>query len=136
MEDTARIADALKNLVKLMVDKPDEVSIVVTATPSGVMYRLAVASTDTGKLIGKQGRTARSLRVVLSAMAMTAKVNIDLDIVDRGDSTPVILTSPSPALTSLRVSTPRESPQSAFPRPNTVDARKFRSRPGLDRKQE
>jgi predicted RNA-binding protein YlqC (UPF0109 family) len=48
----------------------------------GVMYRVRVSPIDRGKLIGQGGRTARSLRQILQAVAMTQKLKISLDIAD------------------------------------------------------
>ena len=76
------IAETLKGLIKLMVDSPDEVSITATTDPSGATLRLSVAPSDTGKVIGMQGRTARSLRVILGAISKTSQINISLDIAD------------------------------------------------------
>jgi len=80
MEPIQGIADAITNIVKLMVDKPDDVSVEVVTVPGGVVLRYSVAPSDVGKLIGAQGRNARSLRVIAAAIGMGAKVRISLDI--------------------------------------------------------
>jgi predicted RNA-binding protein YlqC (UPF0109 family) len=59
------------------VDRPDDVQVVST----GTVLRLSVHETDLGKVIGKQGCIARSLRILLLAMSVGAKNNIALDIV-------------------------------------------------------
>jgi uncharacterized protein len=72
--------ETMTQLVKLMVDKPEDVSVEAVSQPNGILLKLSVSSFDVGKIVGKEGRTARSLRVILSAMSKTAKQNITLDI--------------------------------------------------------
>ncbi len=63
--------DDLKALIELMakalVDKPDEVSVRETDGERTTIIELRVAQEDLGKVIGKQGRTARSMRTILNA---------------------------------------------------------------------
>ena len=82
MEDTRAIADVTASLVRLMVDKPDMVHLEAISSAAGVLYRISVAPDDVGRLIGKQGRTAHALRVILGAISMAAKQKINLDIVE------------------------------------------------------
>jgi predicted RNA-binding protein YlqC (UPF0109 family) len=76
------IADALKAIVRLMVDRPDEVMVETQIYEAGVMYLVKAAKEDCGKLIGQGGRTARSLRIILTAISMTQKCKINLEIAD------------------------------------------------------
>jgi predicted RNA-binding protein YlqC (UPF0109 family) len=75
-------SDSMQQLVekiaKALVDSPDDV--VVTAG-EGVLS-LRVAPADLGKVIGKQGRTARSIRTILGAAGMKQNRRITLDIVE------------------------------------------------------
>jgi predicted RNA-binding protein YlqC (UPF0109 family) len=80
MEPIQVIAEAVTNIVKLMVDKPEDVSVEVVCVPGGMVLRYLVAPGDVGKLIGAQGRNARSLRVIIAAIGMGAKLRINLDI--------------------------------------------------------
>ena len=80
MEPTRAIVEAVTNIVKLMVDKPDDVSVEVVPVPGEMVLRYSVAPGDIGKLIGAQGRNARSLRVIVAAIRMGAKLRISLDI--------------------------------------------------------
>jgi predicted RNA-binding protein YlqC (UPF0109 family) len=63
-----------------MVDNPEDVSVDVVPVPGGMVLRYSVAPGDVGKLIGAQGRNARSLRVIVAAIGMGAKLRISLDI--------------------------------------------------------
>lgn len=82
MEDTQAIADVMTSLVRLMVESPDMVRLEVVPGTAGVLYRVSVAPGDVGKVIGKQGRNARALRAILSAIGMSAKQKISLDIAE------------------------------------------------------
>jgi predicted RNA-binding protein YlqC (UPF0109 family) len=80
MEQSKDIADAVKTIIKLMVDYPDSVLVECVPMSEGSSLRVTVNSADIGKVIGKQGRTARSLRVIVTAMGMASKQRISLDI--------------------------------------------------------
>jgi hypothetical protein len=80
MDHSKDITDAVTALIKLMVDHPEGVSVNCVALDEGSCLRISVDPADIGKIIGKQGRTARSLRVLVAAMGMTTKQRIGLDI--------------------------------------------------------
>ena len=76
------LIDLVRQIARSLVDDP--ASVVVEATPDGdgTLLRLRVAPGEVGKVIGKQGRTARSLRTILSAAGMKRKHRFTLDIVE------------------------------------------------------
>ncbi len=80
MEHSKDITEVVTALIKLMVDHPEGVRVENVALDEGSCLRISVDPTDIGKIIGKQGRTARSLRVLVAAMGMTTKQRIGLDI--------------------------------------------------------
>jgi uncharacterized protein len=80
MEHSKDIADAITVLIKLMVDHPEEVRVECVPISDGSSFRISVDRADIGKVIGKQGRTARSLRILVTAMGMASKQRISLDI--------------------------------------------------------
>jgi predicted RNA-binding protein YlqC (UPF0109 family) len=80
MDESNGIADAVTALIKLMVDHPEGVKVDSVPISEGVCLRISVDPADIGKVIGKQGRTARSLRVIVTAMGMASKQRISLDI--------------------------------------------------------
>jgi uncharacterized protein len=82
MDNGNEITDVLTRLIKLMVDRPDEVKIETLFEATGITLQLKVAEHEIGKVIGKQGRTARSLRQILEAIGMTANLKIKLNIVE------------------------------------------------------
>ncbi len=59
--------ELIEQIAIALVDKPEEVSVSEVEGERTTVYELRVASTDLGKVIGKQGKTARSMRTLLSA---------------------------------------------------------------------
>jgi predicted RNA-binding protein YlqC (UPF0109 family) len=80
---TEAITEAVTTLIKLMVDHPAEVTVEFKSIEDVSSLSISVAQDDLGKVIGRQGRTARSLRVVVAAMGMAAKQRIRLDIQEK-----------------------------------------------------
>jgi predicted RNA-binding protein YlqC (UPF0109 family) len=83
-EASLRIQELVSGLAKALVDSPDAVSVEVIPETASTVLRLRVAPTDIGKVIGKQGRTARSIRTILSAASMKMQHRFSLDIVEEG----------------------------------------------------
>ena len=63
--------ELLEQLIKELVDKPDEVVVTEVETERMVIYELRVGDGDVGKIIGRHGRTATALRTLIAAI--TAK---------------------------------------------------------------
>ncbi len=59
--------DLLVDIVKAIVDKPDEVIIDVTESENTMIYELRVGDGDVGKVIGKHGKNVGAIRTLLSA---------------------------------------------------------------------
>ena len=57
----------LEDIVKSLVDKPDEVQINVNESENTIVYELNVCEGDLGKVIGKKGKNVNSIRTLLSA---------------------------------------------------------------------
>jgi predicted RNA-binding protein YlqC (UPF0109 family) len=74
--------EALIQLIQLMVDEPDEVVLEEIPGRDSTLFELQVASDDLGKVIGRQGRTARSLRSLLSARADDDGERYELEILE------------------------------------------------------
>jgi len=78
-------------IARALVDETEAVKVEVLTVQDATVLRLHVAPADIGKLIGKQGRTARSLRTILGAASMKLQRRFSLDIVEAGrvtDSAP------------------------------------------------
>jgi uncharacterized protein len=71
--------------VRCLVDQPNKVSLKEIEQENSIKLRILVAPNDLGKVIGKNGRIARSLRVVLQAAGKAGKMNFTLDIDARHD---------------------------------------------------
>jgi len=74
--------DLVAEMARALVDNPEGVSVEASGDGDGTVLRLRVAASDVGKVIGKQGRTARSIRTILSAASMKLKHRFSLDIVE------------------------------------------------------
>jgi len=75
------LADALEHLVRGVVDNPDDVSVRDKALRRGSILEVRVHPDDLGKVIGRNGRTARALRTVVGAIGGRG-VRVDLVDVD------------------------------------------------------
>ncbi|HUP48697.1 MAG TPA: KH domain-containing protein [Thermoanaerobaculia bacterium] len=69
-------------LAKSLVDSPDDVRVHTYDREDATVIELEVAESDLGKVIGRQGRTARAMRTVLAAAGQKARRRYVLDIVD------------------------------------------------------
>jgi predicted RNA-binding protein YlqC (UPF0109 family) len=72
-------------IVQALVDQPDGVSVELIDDHDATILRVRVAPQDIGKVIGKQGRTARSLRTILGAASMKLHHRFSLDILEDDD---------------------------------------------------
>ena len=71
--------ETLEVIVKNLVDSPEEVSINELDGEKSIVFEVKVAETDMGKVIGKQGKIAQSIRTVMKAVAgkKDKKVNVE-----------------------------------------------------------
>lgn len=72
-------------IVKSLVGNPDAVSVVRSVDEKGVLLELTVDAEDLGRVIGKRGATAQSLRTLLRALGTKNDARYNLKIVDTGD---------------------------------------------------
>lgn len=72
--------DLLIIIAKALVDEPDAVSVTETEEESNVVLGLRVAEGDMGKVIGKQGRIAKSIRTVMKAAASHENKKVIVEI--------------------------------------------------------
>ena len=75
----------IEDIAKALVDIPEEVVINVIEGEQTTVLELKVAPSDLGKVIGKQGRTARSVRTILGAVSMKLHHRYTLDILEEDD---------------------------------------------------
>jgi predicted RNA-binding protein YlqC (UPF0109 family) len=74
--------DLIEAIAKALVDHPDQVSVRAVEGEQVTVLELRVDPTDLGKVIGKQGRTARSVRTILNAAGMKLKKRFTLEILE------------------------------------------------------
>ncbi len=74
--------ELIEQIAKALVDSPDEVTVRPIEGEQITVLELRVAQSDLGKVIGKQGRTARSIRTILSAAGMKLKKRFTLEILE------------------------------------------------------
>ena len=76
------VKDLISDIVKALVDQPDQVSVNEIEGGHTIVLELSVAQSDMGKVIGKQGRNAQAIRTILSAVAGKSKKKYVLEIVE------------------------------------------------------
>ena len=76
------LTELIEFVVKALVDFPDEVRVSAIRGEQTTVIELHVAKEDLGKVIGKQGRTAQSLRTILNAASTKMKVRSVLEIIE------------------------------------------------------
>jgi uncharacterized protein len=81
-EVAMEVKELVENLAKALVDKPEEVVVQELKGTQTTVIELKVAKEDVGKVIGKQGRTAHALRIILGAVSSKEKKNCVLEILD------------------------------------------------------
>jgi predicted RNA-binding protein YlqC (UPF0109 family) len=74
--------ELIEEIAKALVDSPEEVSVRAIEGQQVTVLELRVAQSDLGKVIGKQGRTARSIRTILGAAGMKLKKRFTLEILE------------------------------------------------------
>jgi uncharacterized protein len=74
--------ELIEQIAKALVDSPEQVVVRAIEGEQTTVLELRVAQTDLGKVIGKQGRTARSIRTILSASGMKLKKRFTLEILE------------------------------------------------------
>ncbi|TGK08702.1 KH domain-containing protein [Leptospira fletcheri] len=74
--------ELVRYIVTSLVDHPEEISVTEIEGEEQTVLELRVSPKDVGKVIGKNGRIAKSLRAILTAASVKAGKNISLEIID------------------------------------------------------
>jgi predicted RNA-binding protein YlqC (UPF0109 family) len=74
--------ELVEMIAKALVDNPDEVAVTEVVGEQTIVLELRVSQPDLGKVIGKQGRTARSIRTLLGAAGMKLRKRFVLEILE------------------------------------------------------
>lgn len=75
----------VETVCKSLVDNPDQVQVTQIDGEQTTILELRVAPSDLGKVIGKQGRTARAIRTILAAAGMKQRRRFNLEIIENYD---------------------------------------------------
>jgi predicted RNA-binding protein YlqC (UPF0109 family) len=81
-EQSGDVRALIEQIAKALVDEPDHVSVNLLDDEQTTVLELKVAPNDLGKVIGKQGRTARAMRTLLGAAGMRFHKRFTLEILE------------------------------------------------------
>ena len=74
--------ELIEYIVKALVDRPDKVAITEIAGEKSIIFELRVGEGDLGKVIGKEGRTAKAIRTIITAAAMKQGKRAVIEIIE------------------------------------------------------
>jgi predicted RNA-binding protein YlqC (UPF0109 family) len=83
--DMVAVDELVREIARALVDEPELVDVQSVQRDENTVLKLRVAPGDVGKVIGKQGRTARSVRTILGAVSMKLHHRYTLDILEEDD---------------------------------------------------
>jgi len=102
----------VENIVKAIVDHPEEVVTGRTLDERGVLIQLTVNREDMGKVIGREGRTAKAIRSLLRVFGARNEERINLKIVDpEGETAEAPEETREPAMPEKKADQPVEAPE-------------------------
>ena len=81
-ETAGDMRSLVEQIAQALVDAPADVKVTEVDDGDATVLELRVAQTDLGKVIGKQGRTAKSIRTILGAASMKLKKRYTLEIIE------------------------------------------------------
>lgn len=80
-DEETGIRELLELIARALVDSPGDVEVAEIEDREATLYELKVSEDDLGKVIGKQGRTARAIRTILASAGMKLRKRIVFDII-------------------------------------------------------
>jgi predicted RNA-binding protein YlqC (UPF0109 family) len=78
------VKELVEMIVRALVDNPEKVKVSQLDGEQSSIIELTVAPEDMGKVIGKQGRNAQAIRIILGAAGMKLKKRVNLEILEKG----------------------------------------------------
>ncbi len=95
----------LEYVIKALVDAPDQVKIVRTVDEMGVLLTLSVGPEDMGKIIGRQGNTAKAVRTLLRVVGMknNSRVNLKINEPEGGAPTERVVKTLDESMADLKI---------------------------------
>ena len=76
------VKELLEQIARALVDHPDQVSVRAVVGEQVTVFELRVSPSDLGQIIGRQGRTAQAIRVILSAAGMKLRKRYRLELLE------------------------------------------------------
>ena len=83
--DMVAVDELVREIARALVDEPASVDVETVDRDENTILKLRVAPQDVGKVIGKQGRTARSVRTILGAVSMKLHHRYTLDTLEEDE---------------------------------------------------
>jgi len=77
------VKELVELIAKALVDNPDKVKVSQLDGEQSSIIELKVAQEDLGKVIGKQGRNAQAIRIILGAAGMKLKKRVNLELIEK-----------------------------------------------------
>ena len=74
--------EALQTIIESLVDDKDSISINETTGEKSVIFEVKVANTDMGKIIGKEGKIAKSIRTIMKALGAKEDKKVNVEFID------------------------------------------------------
>jgi uncharacterized protein len=84
-QEMVAVEELVREIARALVDEPQAVDVQAVSREENTVLKLKVAPGDVGKVIGKQGRTARSVRTILGAVSTKLHHRYTLDILEEDD---------------------------------------------------
>jgi hypothetical protein len=84
--EAVAVDELVREIARALVDEPKAVDVESVDRSESTVLKLRVAPGDVGKVIGKQGRTARSVRTILGAVSMKLHHRYTLDILEEDEA--------------------------------------------------
>jgi len=84
--EAVAVDELVREIARALVDEPKAVDVESVDRSESTVLKLRVAPGDVGKVIGKQGRTARSVRTILGAVSMKLHHRYSLDILEEDEA--------------------------------------------------
>ena len=85
-QEMVAVEELVREIARALVDEPTAVDVHSVEREENTVLKLRVAPGDVGKVIGKQGRTARSVRTILGAVSMKLHHRFTLDILEEDEA--------------------------------------------------
>ncbi len=73
--------ETLETIIKSLVEFPEQVSVTEAAGERSVVFEVKVAETDMGKIIGREGKIASSIRVIMKALAAKEQKKVSVEFI-------------------------------------------------------